>query len=255
MWVVAGLWIPAIEASLKFVAWEMRIMASWRFGRSAIAIAAGLVLGAGAIAPMAIAGIAEPEAAARAIATDKQTERKRVLVLDFYYGDTGSNYWSGYSYGGSSAGVGISQQLIEQLLESGQVRVADRSVVADRNWGEVSTSQAIEAGRLAGVDYVIIGTVREFNVENRSTDISFGGIGGNSSRQTARVALSVRVIETATGDIIATANGAAEREASSGGGSFLGLGASSRSSNDEAMMSEAVSEAIDALATELLNKL
>lgn len=230
-------------------------MASLRPGQSAIAIAAGLVLGAGAIAPMAMAAIPERAATASAIAEDKQTERKRVLVLDFYYGDTGSNYWSGYSYSGSSAGVGISQQLIEKLLESGQVRVADRSVVADRNWGDVSTSQAIEAGRLAGVDYVIIGTVRQFNVESRSTGVSFGGIGGRSERQTARVDLAVRVIETATGDIVATASGAAEREASAGGGSFLGIGASSSSSNEGAMMSEAVREAVDLLAVDLLNKL
>lgn len=230
-------------------------MAGLQTVRSVVAIAAGVVLGGALMAPIAIAAAPAMALADGAIAGDKQAERKRVLVLDFYYGDTGSNYWRGYSYSGSSAGVGISQQLIEELIDSGKVRVADRSVVADRDWGDVSTSQAIEAGRLAGVDYVIIGTVKEFNVESRSSGVSFGGIGGRSERQTARVELAVRVIETATGDIIATADGAAEREASSGGGSFLGIGGSSSANSEGAMMSDAVREAVDKLAADLLAKL
>lgn len=213
------------------------------------ALGALLVLGAGL---PAIAASVAPAATEQAT---KQEERKRVVVLDFFYGDTSNPYWGSWSYSGRAAGVGISQKVVEALVQSGSVRVADRSQVADRDYGEVSVAEAVEIGKEIGVDYVIIGTVTEFNVDERSAGGSFMGIGGSSNETTASVELSIRVIDTATGDIVTTARGEGEESSSSGGGSFRGISGRSGSSDDEGLMSEAVEEAVEDLVENLVEKL
>lgn len=210
-------------------------------------------LGLEEIAPTA--AIAPQSAAATSPAATKQEEKKRVVVLDFFYGNTSSPYWSSYSYSGRAAGVGISQKFIEGLLESGAVRVADRSQIADRDYGEVSVSDAVTIGQEIGVDYVIIGTVTEFNVDSRSSGGSFMGIGGSSETNVAQVELSVRVIDTATGDIVATARGEAEASSSGSSGSFRGIGGRSDAADTDGLLSDAVDEAVIDLVENLTPKL
>jgi curli biogenesis system outer membrane secretion channel CsgG len=204
---------------------------------------------------MAIAAPVGTAIAVQSPEATKQEEKKRVVVLDFFYGNTSSPYWGSYSYSGRAAGVGISQKLIEGLLEDGSVRVADRSQIADRDYGEVSVSDAVTIGQEIGVDYVIIGTVTEFNVDSRSSGGSFMGIGGSSETNVATVELSVRVIDTATGDIVATARGEAETSSSGSSGSFRGIGGRSDAADTDGLLSDAVNAAVVDLVENLTPKL
>jgi curli biogenesis system outer membrane secretion channel CsgG len=204
---------------------------------------------------VALPAVALPVATAHratATQTDKQTQKKRIVVLDFYYGNTGdTGYWS--SYRGGAAGTGVSELVTNALVDGGKYRVADRSQVARTN-GEVSTAQAVEIGKVNGVDAVIIGTVTQFTVESRRASGGAFGIGGNSEETIARVKLSARIVDTATGDILGTARGEAEASSRSGGGSVFGVGGSSSSADGNALLSKAVEEAAGKLATDIQAK-
>jgi curli biogenesis system outer membrane secretion channel CsgG len=203
-------------------------------------------------APLNSAGAITRASQAETQAADKQTEKKRVVVLDFYYGNTSdTGYWS--SYRGGAAGTGVSELVTNALVESGKYRIADRSQVAAAD-NEVSVAQAVEIGKLNKVDAVIIGTVTQFNVETRRSSGGAFGIGGNSEETIARVKLSARIIDTATGDIVGTAKGESEVKSRSGGGSVFGVGGSSSNSDSNALLSKAVEEAAGKLATDIQAK-
>ncbi len=191
-------------------------------------------------------------AAPIAAASAKQTEKKRVVVLDFYYGNTSDpGYWG--SYRGGAAGTGVSELVTNALVEGGKYRVADRSQVTGTS-GEVSTAQAVEIGRANKVDAVIIGTVTQFNVETRRASGGAFGIGASSEETIARVKLSARIVDTATGDILGTAKGEAEVSSKGGGGSLFGVSGSSGSADGNALLSKAVEEAAGKLATDIQGK-
>ncbi len=182
----------------------------------------------------------------------KQTEKKRIVVLDFYYGNTSDpGYWS--SYRGGAAGTGVSELVTNALVEGGKYRVADRSQLT-RTTGDVSTAQAVEIGKANGVDAVIIGTVTQFNVENRRASGGAFGIGASSEETIARVKLSARIVDTATGDILGTAKGEAEVSSKGGGGSLFGVSGSSGSADGNALLSKAAEEAAGKLAMDIQAK-
>ena len=184
-----------------------------------------------------------------------QAQVKRAVVLDFYNGDTGSSYWSGYYYGGGAAGNGLSQKMIEGLIDSGKVRVADRGVITKYDWRRTATSEALKAAKEAGIDYVIIGTVSNFDVTRKRSGGSAFGVSVGGKKTTATVELRARVIETQYGDIVATAKG--DGEAKKGDGSLYvrGRGGSSSSSVEEQLLDAAVDQAMDSLMTDLTTKL
>ncbi len=183
-----------------------------------------------------------------------QTQTKRAVVLDFYNGDTGNSYWSGYYYGGGAAGNGLSQKMIEGLLDSGKVRVADRGVITKYDWYRTATSEALKAAKDAGIDYVIIGTVSNFDVSEKRSGGSAFGVSVGGKKKTANVELRARVIDTQFGDIVATAKGAGEVKQGSGNLSIRGRGGSSSNSGDEAMLDAAVDQAMEELMDDLTSK-
>ncbi len=220
----------------------------------------GTLIAAGVALP-AVASTETPVAIAEANVAEtinlrKQTEKKRIAVLDFFFADS-NRYWS--SYGRGRAGAGISARIIDYLLEDGSLRVTDRSAVAgnDRRWywdGE-DVGAAVSIGNALGVDYILVGNVTEFTAETQRSSGGAFGIRIGSDKKIARVALRARVIDTATSDVIAAARGEAEVEVSEGSGSFRGVGASESSSNEGAIMNEAVEEATQELVDDLVTKL
>ncbi|MGD1851164.1 MAG: CsgG/HfaB family protein [Cyanophyceae cyanobacterium] len=219
-------------------------------------IAAGVALPAVATTENTVA-IAEANVAETVNLRDKAEEKKRIVVLDFHFSDPNNRYWS--SYGSGRAGAGISAQVIDFLLEDGSVRVTDRSAVAgnERRWywdGE-DVGSAVAIGNALGVDYVLVGTVTEFTAETQRTGGGAFGIRVGSDKKTARVTLTARVIDTATSDVVASARGNAEIEVDEGSGSFRGIGGSQSSSNEGAMMNDAVEAAAEDLVGNLVGKL
>ena len=200
-------------------------------------------------------------------------QKKRVAVLDFEYGTVHDAVASlfGTDY---DVGRGISDLLVEKLVSNGTYSVIERraldSVLKEQNFSNSDRANPVTAakiGKIMGVDAIVIGSVTQFGRDDKSTKIGGGafshwggrfGLGGLRRRHArAVVALSARMIDTSTGEILAVAHGkgTAERKGTSilgagGGGGSGGGGAVDMSSSNFAatILGEAVYKAVDQLA-------
>ncbi len=77
------------------------------------------------------------------------------------------------------------------------------------------------------------------------------GIGGGSSKTKAIVQIDVRLISTASGDILATAKAVGEADQSDSSISIRGIGGNSSSSNEDSLLSAAVDKAVSQMVTKL----
>ncbi len=183
-----------------------------------------------------------------------QATKKRLVVMDFDYGTTNSYYTS---YRGVGAAKGISELLINELVNNGTYTVVDRSkleqVLKQQNrTGSMDAGTAAEIGKQLGVDAVLIGTITKFNIDKQSGGGSFMGIGGGSQKTKATVQIDVRLIGTASGDILATAKAVGEADQSDSNISVRGISSSSGSSNNEdTLLSAAVDKAVSQMVTKL----
>lgn len=188
-------------------------------------------------------------------------EKRRIAILDFDFSDIGSmSYWSGV-FGENGVSRGISDRLTNQLVKDGTFILIERSkidaVLAEQNLGasgRIEPTTAAQIGRILGVDAVLIGSVTQFGLEDKSQDVSIGsvfGFSGSDKRQNSTVQLTARLVSTATAEILAVAEGVGQAKQKSGGGSFLGIGASSSSDSSSRLLTEAAEQAITQLATQL----
>lgn len=182
-----------------------------------------------------------------------QATKKRLVVMDFDYGTTNSYY---SSYRGVGAAKGISELLINELVNNGTYTVVDRSkleqVLKQQNRsGSMDAGTAAEIGKKLGVDAVLIGTITKFNIDKQSGGGSFMGIGGGSQKTKATVQIDVRLIGTASGDILATAKAVGEADQSDSNISVRGISGNSGSNNEDTLLSAAVDKAVSQMVTKL----
>lgn len=181
--------------------------------------------------------------------------RLRVAVLDFEYANTGLTY---SLWGYATPAQGVSDLLTNKLVENGQYTLIERSRIEEILFeqdlgqsGRISASTAAEVGRLLGADAVIIGSITRFNFEDNGGSVSILGFGGGGDSRGAVVELSARLVNTTTGEIIATATGSGSADRGGGRVStpFGSVGGGSRS--DDEIASDAAAEAVAELATQL----
>ena len=190
-----------------------------------------------------------------AIAQEATSSRKRIAIMDFNYANTSNTgYW--YSYRGFGAARGISEMLINELVNDGTYIVVDRSrleqAMTDHNMsGDLDTADAVKLGKELGVDYVVVGSVTQFNVETKRSGGRILGVRAGSEKTQAVVQINSRLIETATGDILATAKGEGEADQNDANASFRGIGGSSSSNNEDALLSAAVEQAVMQMVGEM----
>ncbi len=184
-------------------------------------------------------------------------EKRRIAVLDFDFSSISNmSYLSGFGGGGSR---GISDLLTNQLVKEGSYILIERSridaVLAEQNLGtsgRIEPTTAAQIGRILGVDAVLIGAVTKFDMEDKSKGFSFGGVFGGSRKQIATVQIAARLINTATGEILAVAegNGQSEQKDATGG---VGLfGTTSNSDSRGRVLGEAAEKAVAAVSTQLV---
>jgi curli biogenesis system outer membrane secretion channel CsgG len=205
------------------------------------------------LAGLCVSAIATPATTQPPIFQAQATAKKRLVVMDFDYGTTNSYY---SSYRGVGAAKGISELLINELVNNGTYTVVDRSkleqVLKQQNrTGAMDIGTATEIGKQLGVDAVLIGTITKFNVDKQSGGGSFMGIGGGSNKTKAIVQIDLRLIGTASGDILATAKAVGEANQSDSNISVMGIGGSSSSSNEDTLLSAAVDKAVSQMVTKL----
>lgn len=169
--------------------------------------------------------------------------RPRIAVLDFDYGTVQSA--SAAMFGTNvDVGKGIVDLLVTGLVKNGTYSVIERkaldTILAEQNFSNsnrADPSSAAKIGKLLGVDAIIEGSITEFGNETKKTNLGGGGgnwhgvgLGGfGHSNSKANVAITARIINVDTGEIMAVADGTGQSSRSStsmlgGGGNWSGYG-------------------------------
>jgi curli biogenesis system outer membrane secretion channel CsgG len=163
--------------------------------------------------------------------------RKRVAVLDFDYGTVQSSVSSLFGTN-QDVGKGITDMLVEKLVKDGKYSVIERKaldrILSEQNFSNsdrANPATAAKIGQILGVDAIIMGSITKFGRDDKSK--SFGGaglaprgfgIGGIKKNESKAVcAISARLVDTNTGEILAAVNG--EGESKRSGTSLIGGGA------------------------------
>jgi curli biogenesis system outer membrane secretion channel CsgG len=223
---------------------------------------------------MALALLATPLVPS-ASAQDAPKRRPRVAVLDFDYGTvhTASAAMFGTDV---DVGKGIVDLLVTGLVKEGTFSVIERKaldkILAEQNFSNsdrADPSSAAKIGKLLGVDAIIEGSITEFGNETKKTNLGGGGggwhgygIGGfGHSTSKANVAITARIINIDTGEIMAVADGKGQSARSStsmlgGGGNWSGWGGGhadfGSSDFQQTIIGEATKAAVEQLTTNLV---
>ena len=178
-------------------------------------------------AVMAVAGVAGSAWAQAAAAKPK---RMAVAVMDFDYGTVGYHWWGDYDIG-----KGMADQVVDALVNDGTFRVIERkkldTVLAEQDFSksdraDPSAAKLSKMGKVLGVRYIVAGSITKFGGEEKSygggglVKGKLGGLGLKKAK--TEVTLTARLIDTTTGEILASAKG--EGISKKGGGLAVGGG-------------------------------
>jgi curli biogenesis system outer membrane secretion channel CsgG len=179
-----------------------------------------------------IAGVAAAVAVGGLVGTaEAQSKRPSVAVMDFDYGAV-NNWWSGV-WGNYDIGKGMSDQVVDELVNDGSFRVIERkkldTVLAEQDFAQSdradpSAAKLAKVGKVLGVKYIISGSITKF----ATSDKKYGGgglIGGKLGglglkKAKSEVTLTARMIDASTGEIMLSAKG--EGVSNKGGGLVVG---------------------------------
>jgi curli biogenesis system outer membrane secretion channel CsgG len=213
------------------------------------------------------------QSTANAQAAPAAGTKHRVAVMNFDYGTVQSSVSAIFGTD-QDIGKGISSMLIEKLVKDGQYSVIERAaldkLLAEQNFSNsdrANPTSAAKIGQLLGVDTIIIGTITQFGRDDKHTNIGGGGFGSKyglggigTKNSKAVVAVSARMVNVNTGEIISavTGNGESSRGGTSligagggyggGGGGALDMGSSNFGNT---ILGEATHKAVDDMGTQL----
>lgn len=205
-------------------------------------------------------------------AAQSRSSRPTVAVLDLDFGSV-QQWWSG----NWDIGKGVADLIVDELVNDGTFRVIERkrldAILAEQNFSnsdraDPSAASVAKIGKALGVKYLVVGSITKFGTENRNVGVGGGAFGGGrfglgrvgTSKGKATVALTVRMIDTSTGEILISAKGQAESSRSGlllGGGGGAGAGGAGEvemGSSDfrETILGEATEKAVTDVATKLV---
>jgi curli biogenesis system outer membrane secretion channel CsgG len=184
---------------------------------------------------LAFAALATLTLQSTASAQAAPATKHRVAVMNFDYGTVQSSVSAIFGTD-QDIGKGISSMLIEKLVKDGQYSVIERAaldkLLAEQNFSNsdrANPTSAAKIGQLLGVDTIIIGSVTQFGRDDKHTNIGGGGFGSKyglggigTKNSKAVVAVSARMVNVNTGEIISAVTG--NGESSRGGTSLIGAG-------------------------------
>lgn len=172
-------------------------------------------------------------------------QRKRVAVLDFQ---------DQTDYGAGRIGRSAASVLTTYLDRSGQFALYERErigkIVEEQQIAanaKVDAGAAAAVGKKAGVDMVVIGTVSSFGYKSRRNQVLFFGA---KVVHEAEATVDVRLVDVATGRIVAAESGRGAVEVATG--HVLGVGSSS--GYDETMAGNALRAAISKFVDKLIDQ-
>ncbi len=113
--------------------------------------------------------------------------------------------------GSSVVTQGATDMLITALQRSRQFQVLDRAGFNDfMNEQNLQTENRLSAGEgpmvgeMTGADYIIDGSITEYQVDKKTGGIglSIGGLGGSKEYALATTAIDLRLVETTSGEVV-----------------------------------------------------
>lgn len=200
--------------------------------------------------------------------------KHRVAVMNFDYGTVRTSVAQIFG-SDQDVGKGISDLLVQKLVQDGKYSVIERNaldkILAEQNFSNsdrADSNTAAKIGKILGVDCIIIGSITQFGRDDKHTNVGGGGyglgkfgLGGvGKSEAKAVVAVSARMINTSTAEILAAVTGMGESTRSStsllgggggwsgGGGGGLDMGSSNFANT---ILGEAVRKAVDDTGAQL----
>jgi curli biogenesis system outer membrane secretion channel CsgG len=213
--------------------------------------------------------------AAAVVSTAVAQQKKRVAVMNFDYA-TVKSYSAAIFGTDQDIGKGIADLVVEKLVQGGQYSVIERKqldkIIAEQNFSNsdrADSNTAAKIARILGVDAIITGSITQFGRDDKSVGVGGGaanvvsghfGLGSVKSKEAkAVVAISARMINTDTAEIIAAVKGLGEssRKGTSlfggGGGDSRGGGGIDMSSSNFGQT--IIGEAVDRATTDLCAQL
>lgn len=210
---------------------------------------------------------------AQGVSAQGKSSRPTVALLDFDFG-TVQQWWSG----NWDIGKGISDMIVDELVNDGSFRVIERkrldAILAEQNFSnseraDPSAATVAKLGKVLGVKYLIVGSITKFGMEQKKQGIGGGGWGGGGfgigkigrEKGKANVAITARVIDISTAEIMASAKGDGVSTRSGlmlggggGGGGGGALGGIEMSSSDyrETVLGEATELAVKAVTEKII---
>jgi curli biogenesis system outer membrane secretion channel CsgG len=223
------------------------------------------------MAAMAAATVCESAGAQAAAAR----RRPRLAILDFDYA-TVQNYSQAIFGTNVDIGKGITNLLVTDLVKDGTYSIIERAaldkVLTEQNFSNsnrADPTSAAKIGKLLGVDAIVVGAITEFGNETQKKN--FGGGGGNwggfgiggigHSKSNANVAITARIVNIDTAEILGVAEGQGQSSRSStsllgGGGNWHGWGGGNAdfgsSDFQNTIIGEATKKATDQLSAGLI---
>jgi curli biogenesis system outer membrane secretion channel CsgG len=206
-------------------------------------------------------------------------QKKRVAVMNFDYATVQSGVQA-YFGSNQDIGKGIADLMVDKLVGAGVYSVIERKaldkIIAEQNFSNSDRANPATAAKIAqilGVDAIIIGSITQFGRDDKNTKIDggalggltgrFGGLGVKQSKSTAVCAITARMINTSTAEILASVSerGEATRSGTGlagAGGNWnnLAAGALDMTSSNFAntIIGEAVTKSVTSVATQLNSK-
>jgi len=169
------------------------------------------------------------------------------------------------AYSHAAIGDGMADQLTDALMQSGKFIVMERQNVKDvikeedfANSGRVLKAKSAQTGKLVAAQILVQGTITEFESSSGGSQSGFGfaGLRVGNSHQEAHVGLIIRLIDTTTGEVLASQR--AEGKVNSGGmklGVSTGGAQFGTSGFEKTPMGKAVQMAIDDAVNQISEKL
>lgn len=211
------------------------------------------------------------------VPTASAQKKKRVAVLNFEYATVQTQVAAVFGTN-VDVGKGISDLLVQQLVTDGKYSLIERNAIDKilneqdfANSDRADPATAAKIGKILGVDAVIMGSITQFGRDDQNKTYGGGaivarkfGLGGLQKREAkAVVAITARMVDTITAEILAAVTGSGESTrkgtslvgAGGGGGNAGGGGYDMTSKNfGETILGEAVHQAVTQTAAQLDQK-
>ena len=129
---------------------------------------------------------------------------KPVVAVNEFKNETSAGWW----YGG--AGRDLADMLANELQATGNFKMVEREKLAAildeqdlADSGRIKKGTGAKIGKLTGAQYIITGSLSAYeeNVQGTGGGVSFRGISVGGKKESAYLAVDLRVIDTTTGEI------------------------------------------------------